>query len=356
VALALCVALFVHTLAKTDLAAGWARIVAIGPLVFVVVVPFALALLCDAFAWRRLLAALARRVPVHVLFRVRLSTEAVASSTPAGAVWAEALAPVLVARLAHVRVSNAVAASTAKRWLVVRMHGTYVAGAAILGFPALSHASRQLVGSDLLVVMIVALALGLLALAHALETLTARGKIGGRVSGVLARMRFLRLQSWLETRQHHFNDADVAITKLSDDRNATRTASGFLLGLWLIEGFETFLILHLLGADLGLATVMSFDAALSVVRSAAVFAPAGIGVQDLGYLTVLDAYGVPESSGIAPAFIVLKRMKEAFWILIGFVLLALARRRHHIPVTEPAPALEAGLEAQRPAQPPPAST
>ena len=45
-------------------------------------------------------------------------------------------------------------------------------------------------------------------------------------------------------------------------------------------------------------------------------------MQDVGYLSVLDAYGVPDASGIAPAFILLKRMKEAFWIAFGFLLLA----------------------------------
>jgi hypothetical protein len=92
--------------------------------------------------------------------------------------------------------------------------------------------------------------------------------------------------------------------------------------LWLLEGVETYLILRLLGADLGLVEVMSFDAALSVVRSAAVFAPAGIGVQDLGYLAVLEAYGVPGASGIAPAFVVLKRMKEALFVAVGFIVIA----------------------------------
>jgi uncharacterized membrane protein YbhN (UPF0104 family) len=90
----------------------------------------------------------------------------------------------------------------------------------------------------------------------------------------------------------------------------------------MIEGLESFLLLRLLGAPLGLVEVLAFDAALSVVRSSAMFAPAGIGVQDVGYLVVLEAYGVPDARSLGPAFIVLKRLKEAVWIAIGFVLLA----------------------------------
>jgi uncharacterized protein (TIRG00374 family) len=310
---------------STDLRAGWARLVQTGPLALVILLPFPIALAIDSWAWGNLLAALGRKVPVRTLFGVRLATEAVGTSMPAGAVWAEALAPVLVSRRAHVRVTDVVAASTARRWLVVRMHGVYVAGAAVLGFPALSLASRQLVGSDVLVVVVVAGALALVALGHAIERIASHGRVAGRISRVMGRSR--RLRRWLEDREHHFTHADASIAKLAGDRKVTALTSAALLVLWLVEGTETFLILRVLGADIGLAAVMSFDAALSVLRSAAVFAPAGIGVQDVGYLAVLDAYGVPTDSGIAPAFIVLKRMKEAFWIIVGLVLLALTRHR-----------------------------
>jgi glycosyltransferase 2 family protein len=329
----LCIALFAYALAQADLAAGWRRIVAIGPIVVVVLIPFPLALACDALGWRRLLRSLGHRVPWGPLFKVRIATEAVTNTTPAGAVWAEAVSPVLVARRTGAPVPDVVAASTAKRWLLVRMHAAYVTLAAAFGYVALSRASHALVGSDAIFVVVVAGAAGLVLLSLGVEAVTARGQIAGRVSGFLGRRRLRGLQHWIEGRHHHFTHADAQIAKVSADVHATRVASAWILGLWLLEGIETYVILHLLGARLGIIEVMSFDAALSVVRSAAVFAPAGIGVQDVGYLAVLEAYGVPGASGIAPAFIVLKRMKEALWVAIGFVLIARtgAHRRfaHH---------------------------
>jgi glycosyltransferase 2 family protein len=321
-AFALCVALFAWALAQADLAAGWRRIVAIGPIVLVVLIPFPLSIACDALAWRTLLAALGHRVRWSPLFKVRIATEAVTNSTPAGAVWAEALSPVLVARRTGAPVPDVVAASTAKRWLLVRMHGGYVALAAAFGYPALSEASRRLTGGDGVVVLVVVGAFALVLLSMAVEAVTSRGQVAGRVSGFLGRRRFRGIQQWIEGRRHHFTHADTQIAYLSSDRTATAKASFYIFGLWLLEGIETYVILRLLGADLGLVEVMSFDAALSVVRSAAVFAPAGIGVQDVGYLTVLEAYGVPGASGIAPAFVVLKRMKEALFVAIGFIVIA----------------------------------
>ena len=325
VGLSACLALFLHAMAHADLVAAWRRIVAIGPLAAIVLVPFPLGLLADAAAWRLLLRGLGRDVPLGMLFRTRLSVEAIASSAPAGAVWAEAVGPALVAGQSDARVSEVVAASTARRWLLVRMHGIYVAVAAVLGFSAITAASTALLGDRHgLFLLVIGGSLALLSLALGIETLTTRGRIAQRLSDWL--VRFPRLRGWVEERESHFSAADASIVKLSRDRKTTLGALARIAVLWIAEGIETFLILRLLGANLSLVEVLSFDAALSIVRSAAFFAPAGIGVQDVGYLAVLKAYGVPDADAIGPAFVVLKRLKELVFIAIGYLLLALSRR------------------------------
>src|SRR5688500_20342038 len=81
-AFALCIGLFAWALAQADLAAGWRRIVSIGPIIVLVLLPFPLSIACDALAWRTLLAALGHRVRWAPLFKVRIATEAVTNSTP----------------------------------------------------------------------------------------------------------------------------------------------------------------------------------------------------------------------------------------------------------------------------------
>ena len=144
-------------------------------------------------------------------------------------------------------------------------------------------------------------------LSIAIEALAARGRVAGRISGTLGKARFARIRAWIEERRHHFARADVQLARLSKDKRAGAAAAWRMLGLWVFEGLESFLILRLLGAPLGLIEVLSIDAALSVVRSSAMFTPAGIGVQDVGYLAMLEAYGVPDAASLGPAFIVLKR-------------------------------------------------
>lgn len=364
VAFAACVALFARALAASDLSAAWGRIQAIGPIALLSLAPFPFAMGMDAWAWKGLLAALDRKVPWFTLFKVRIATEAVTNSAPAGALWADAISPILVSRRTGVPTEDVFAASTAKRWTVVRMHGGYVALAAAFGAAGILRVSQKLMGSDALLAIVIGAAAGLVLLSIGIEALAARGRVAGRLSGALGKARFVRLKAWVEVRRHHFARADVQLARLSKDTGAGVHAAWRMLGLWIIEGLESYLILRLLGAPLGVIEVLSFDAALSVVRSSAMFAPAGIGIQDVGYLAVLEAYGVPDASSLGPAFVVLKRLKEAVWIAIGFVMLARSGPRGAIAEAKAEVAAEAKADqaiaaevtAQSVPQPPPADT
>jgi uncharacterized membrane protein YbhN (UPF0104 family) len=53
--------------------------------------------------------------------------------------------------------------------------------------------------------------------------------------------------------------------------------------------------------------------------------PGGIGVQDTGYVTVLMAAG--NSGSLAAAFLVIKRSREALWAVLGYILLAMSRKK-----------------------------
>ena len=346
-----CVLLFGSALARTDLAGAWHRIKAIGLLSLLVVVPFPFAMAMDAWAWRGLLQALDRKAPWSTLFALRIGTEAVTNSAPGGALWADAISPLLVSHRTGIPAVDVFAASTAKRWTVVRMHAVYVALSTAFGATALLHASRALFKSDILLVATLGAALFLMLLSIGIEALAAYGRVAGRISGTLGNARFVRLRAWVEERRHHFARADVQLARLSKNKRAGAAAAWRMLGLWLFEGLESVLILRLLGAPLGVIEILSIDAALSVVRSSAMFTPAGIGVQDVGYLAMLQAYGVPDAASLGPAFIVLKRVKEAFWIAIGFAILA--RPGPRAPLLNP-PAVVA--EIQLPPQDPPAAT
>ena len=100
---------------------------------------------------------------------------------------------------------------------------------------------------------------------------------------------------------------------------------------WLVRGVETYLFLRLLGADVPFTTALVVETAIIVVRSVAVPVPAGLGVQDVGYVLCLRALGVPDATTVGTAFVLLKRGKDLFWILVGFALMAFGERPSSVP-------------------------
>jgi uncharacterized membrane protein YbhN (UPF0104 family) len=108
----------------------------------------------------------------------------------------------------------------------------------------------------------------------------------------------------------------------------------FFFGNWLTELFETILILDLLGAAIPITGAMLFEPVISLVRSIAFIFPGGLGIMDAGYMSALQMYGIPNAAVIAAAFIVVKRSKELFWIVIGISLaLILGRYATEAPIT-----------------------
>jgi uncharacterized membrane protein YbhN (UPF0104 family) len=95
---------------------------------------------------------------------------------------------------------------------------------------------------------------------------------------------------------------------------------------WLVRALETLLFLRLLGVEFSLAAAMILETALILLRSMAVPVPAGLGVQDAGYVLFLGALGVPDARTVGTAFVVMKRGKDLFWILVGFAFLGLGVR------------------------------
>jgi uncharacterized membrane protein YbhN (UPF0104 family) len=77
-----------------------------------------------------------------------------------------------------------------------------------------------------------------------------------------------------------------------------------------------------LGVELDFFAIASVEVCLSFLKNVLFVLPAGIGVQDIGYVSCLSALGVPDALTIGAAFTALKRGKELFWAAVGYALLA----------------------------------
>jgi hypothetical protein len=256
------------------------------------------------------LRALGHRVDWIDLYIARFIGEAMTLSLPGGTGIAESTLPSIVHARTNVPRLDVLASSAAKRWTLMRAHALYVIVGGMCGFWVLGGASRTLIGSDALPWIVL--------LSCALPLVTSLVMQATLSSGVLVRVlgRFRLAKDLLQR-------TDRSLVVLARSRDLVPLAQLFCA--WLCESLETMIVLRVLGAAPSFAMVLSIEAGLSVVRSAVFFAPAGLGVQDLGYLRALDALGMGD---VAPAFVVLKRSREIMVALVGWIAFAFLRKRH----------------------------
>ncbi|HYQ44806.1 MAG TPA: lysylphosphatidylglycerol synthase transmembrane domain-containing protein [Polyangiaceae bacterium] len=286
--------------------------------------PALVALTLECLGWKRVFESLGQSVAIRSLLRVRLMTEAVAQTLPLGVIWAESLKPMLLGRHAAMPAGRAVAGLFARKYLLVSSQAVYVALLSAFGFATLCQLSLRLMGHGALAWVAFA-ASGVLCLtAFGLSGAFACGRAAERVFALLRRIPNLRLQRALLRREASFTSTDQLTERYFElgFKRTTLAPGVFFLCGWLCESLESFLILKLLGVELDFFAVASVEVCLSFLKNVIFVVPAGIGVQDVGYVSCLTALGVPDALTVGAAFSALKRGKELFWAAVGYTLLA----------------------------------
>jgi lysylphosphatidylglycerol synthase-like protein len=317
--------IFAYALSGVDAAEVGRLIAARGPALAIALLPPVATLGADTIAWRRLLACWGHRPPWLRLWPARVAVEAVALTVPGGTVLGEGFKPALLAPFG-VPVGHAVASTVAHRWWHMRAHAAFVVASGVVGYAPLVTLSYAVTGTFALVPSLFASALSPLVISLTIEAACNRGSLGARSFALLVRVLPARFGEALERRREHFDATDGAFEMFAATPAARVVpAAVALFGVWLLESFDSWVALHAVGGRLEYRHIMALEGGLSLLRAAAVFAPAGLGVQDFGYLRGLEAFGVPPAT--AAAFVLVKRAKDLTWAVVGYALLATLLRR-----------------------------
>lgn len=286
------------------------------------VVPQLAALVLETWGWKLTFRAGGTNVRFAPLLRVRIASEALAQSLPLGVAFAESIKPLLLARHCGVSVARSLAGMTARKVLILVAQSAYVVGLAALGFAGLEGASRAGLGVPHLgwLALGSGALLGVGGMSSAL--LLRKSALARGTFALLRRLPSSRLRASILLRERAFASADGAVSALFESDVRELCAPTLLyLGGWLLESFETWLILSMLGAHPSFLTVGSIEVVVSLVRNVVFVVPAGLGVQDLGYAAGFAAFGIPEAVSTSAAFVVMKRGKELLFIAVGYALL-----------------------------------
>lgn len=320
----------------TSVSAGLSRI-GLPLLLTILVVPKLAAFLFEVLGWQEAFRLMGARVPLLGLLRVRVASDALSQTLPAGALWCESVKPLLLGRHCGTEVSVSVAGMAARKYLRLAGQVPYVLAAFVVGYGALAATSDAVIGFAGLPWLALACAVIMGGAAFGMALVFGRGSLAGRVAALLEAMPVRAVRRFARARKSAFAESDHRLADLFDAplaRLALPVASCF--ASWLVEAVETYLILVALGAPIDFATVLAFEVVLGVVRNALFILPGGIGVQDVGYASFLVACGMPNALPLAATFIIVKRGREVLWTLAGYGLLLAERRPRAAHSGEPA--------------------
>ena len=258
-------------------------------------------------AWWRSFGLLAARPPFASLVGVRLSVEAVMLGLPSGAVISESLQPWLLKRRCGVPFETAVVAGVGRKFFVVVSHGLVLSLATILTWPLLARVSRGMIGRAGLPWLLLGVSAFMIATFGVGLALSGRARLAQRTRALLNRVGGRWLGDWLERHSPRFQRADEHLVAFFERERGALVLPMLLYATgWIVRGAETYLFLRLLGADVPFSTALVVETAIIVVRSVAVPVPAGLGVQDVGYVLCLRALGVPDATTVGTAFVLLE--------------------------------------------------
>lgn len=307
-----------------DVAATLHAVLRIGVLAPLTLVPFIGGMTLDALGMRVLLGVMGKRVSLAPLLPIRIATEALHVTAPAGFLVADSANAKLLDSHFGVPVSDGAMLAVGRKWLVMRAHAVYLVLGALCGASALGVASRRYLGGGWLPWAVS----GCAAIPLVLSVALGQGLRGGGMA--LRLQQTLLAIPWPALRKHtmRWRDGAVAVdarlARIGRAGASTWVAAAAFLGAWLFESVDTAVVIRLVGGPPGLAFALASEVGISMLRSLGNLAPAGLGVQDVGYATLLPAMGM--SPDVAAAFVLVKRAKELVWIGVGYALLAALRR------------------------------
>lgn len=262
----------------------------------------------EAWSWKYILVHAPAKTTVGRLFWLRLGGEALNQLTPTASLGGE---PFKASRLQADGVPLEMASAS-----VVIIKGILVLSLALYIFTGLALAPVYLPEVAKHMLFLCLAALGLAAAGIAFVVAQRRGPCGNS-------FRFLSRRGWLP---HFLRDQEGFLEGLDTAMSQfyrqypSRAVLAFSLFFfsWLLHSLEVYLIFWLLGHPISLGMAVCLDSLAMLFTALGFFIPAAMGVQEGG--NILLALGFNLGFNLGAAFSILRRIREAFWLCLGLVV------------------------------------
>lgn len=287
-------------------------------LLVVVCFPYAVTTTLDTLAWR--CAFRDRAAPFATLWGARLAGEAVNATTPTASVGGEPVKAYLVRR--SVPLQEALASVIVDKTTIVVGQGLFLA----LGLAAATSVME--VSSPVMTAMLVLLGLEVAAVGGFIFVQT-QGAAGG--GGRLLERFGLGPGARGQERLDGLDQALVTLYRRHRPRLLAAVLFHFLA--WTIGSLEIFLVLRFLGLPVSLPTAVAIESFGTAVKFASFMIPASVGALEGGNVAIFAAFGLGGAAGLS--YTLIRRLREAVWIVVGLVAMAMLSARQTTAAAEP---------------------
>lgn len=283
-------------------------------LLIVLCFPYVLATTLDTVAWR--FAFGVRPAPFGKLWGARLAGEAVNTTTPTASVGGEPVKAFLLRP--WVPLADGLASVVVDKTAIVIGQGLFLVLGLGLGTVLVP------VWNPVMSAMVVLLAV---------EALAVGGFVLVQLQGMAGRGGRLLDRFGLgpgADRQEKLDGLDRSLAgfyRHHSDRLLSAVLFHFLA--WTAGSLENYLVLNFLGIPVSLLTAVVIESFGTAVKFASFMIPASLGVLEGGNVAIFAAFGLGGVVGLS--YTLVRRLREAAWVVVGLVALALLSARPPAP-------------------------
>jgi uncharacterized protein (TIRG00374 family) len=270
--------------------------------------PYGVVNLLESWSWKYILVQPPAKITVWRLFWLRLGGESLNQLTPTACLGGE---PFKASRLQADGVPLEVASAS-----VVILKGILFLSLTLYIMTGVALAPVFLPEAATHMLLLCVAGLGLAAVGVLFVVVQGRQPCGNS-------FRFLSRRGWvphfLRDQEGFLGDLDTAMSHFYRQYPARAVLAFSLFFLsWLLHSVEVYLIFWLLGHPISWGLAVCLDALAMLFTALGFFIPAAIGIQEGG--NILLALGFKLGFDLGAAFSILRRIREAFWLCLGLMV------------------------------------
>ena len=291
----------------------------IGLSILIIFVPYLVIVLSDSFGWNYSFGNVKNQISLAKLFLLRLATEALQTSLPGGAVYAEIVRPFFLKKYFHLEHSDSISANIiTKVNILIAQVLFFIIGMGIL-IISLRDTIFQLLLPDYLFYPASAI---LIILPILITYLLYRKNLILKCVHLFKKIHLKPIQRLLHKIDQPANNINktISLFSVAHKRELGLTIAIFF-STWILMSLESLVILQVIGVNSNILQVIIIESLISFVRMIFFFIPGAVGPQDVLIIILFNLVGIPNPESNAVLFVLLKRIKELFWIVTGYILL-----------------------------------